>query len=350
MNPFAIASFSIARRKILLKVPFITALGRKDWTENVQIGISLRSGVLGSGEASGSVVNAQQSPAHLAAVLRRLAGPLKGRDARALAALTRDIWRQGAATPSAAAALECALTDAVRRALGLGWNAWFGGGLKKIATDLTLSAAPPAETRAAAQRAAAEGFTCLKIKVGTGASRDLARAVAADAAGRHAGRRPTLILDGNQRLGRAGALSLTEACLARGLRVVLLEQPVPAADLSGLAWVTRRSPVPVAADESVQGPQDARRVLESGAASVVNIKTAKMGLLGALETIAVARSAGARLMIGCMQESSLGLSASVGLALGTGAFSFIDLDSDWLLEAAQPAGCFERDGPWLRAS
>ncbi|MDE2290942.1 MAG: dipeptide epimerase, partial [Elusimicrobia bacterium] len=123
--------------------------------------------------------------------------------------------------------------------------------------------------------------------------------------------------------------------------------PVPAGDLAGLAWVTRRAPVPVAADESVQGPEDARRVLEAGAASVVNVKVAKMGLQGALETVAVARAAKAGLMAGCMQESALGLAPSVGLAMGTGAFSFVDLDSDWLLADGQPQGDFMRRGPLL---
>ncbi|MBI3299271.1 MAG: dipeptide epimerase [Elusimicrobia bacterium] len=350
MNPFAVAAFTVERRTIRLKTPFITALGRKDSTENVLVGVRLRSGVEGWGEASGSVVNARLRPTMLAAALRRMAASCRGRDARALAALTRATRAAGRTVLPAAAALECALTDAVRRSLGLGWAAWFGGAKARVETDLTLSAAPPAETAAAAQRAAAEGFRVLKVKVGTGYAADLARAEAADAAGRRGGRRPALILDGNQRLGRAGAVRLSEACLRRGLRAVLVEQPVPAADLGGLAWVSRRCPVPVAADESVQGPEDAVRVLAAGAAAVVNVKVAKMGLIGAVETVAAARAAGAGLMIGCMQESALGLSPSVGLALGTGAFGFVDLDSDWLLEADQPAGDFTRAGPWLSAA
>ena len=52
-------------------------------------------------------------------------------------------------------------------------------------------------------------------------------------------------------------------------------------------------------------------------------------------------------MIGCMQESALGLSMSAHLACGTGAFSFADLDSDCLLEEGQPRGSFTRQGPLL---
>ncbi|MBI5597925.1 MAG: dipeptide epimerase [Elusimicrobia bacterium] len=349
MNPFSVSGISVERRRIGLKTPFITALGRKDATENVFIRLRLANGAEGWGEASGSVVMAHLSAPRLERTVRSLAAPLKGRDARRLAALAPPLFARAAAAPAAAAAVECALTDCLRTALGLGWGAWFGGRLGRLETDATLSAAGPDETRRAAARAAGEGFRVLKVKVGTGFAADLERAAAADAAGRRRGRRPSLILDGNQRLGRAGAVRLSEACLARGLRPVLIEQPLPADDLAGMAWVSRRAPVPVAADESVQRPADARAVLEAGAAAVVNIKVAKMGLQAALETIAVVRAAGAGLMIGCMQESALGLSPSVGLALGTGAFAWCDLDSDWLLADSQPRGWFSRAGAWLSA-
>ena len=49
-------------------------------------------------------------------------------------------------------------------------------------------------------------------------------------------------------------------------------------------------------------------------------------------------------MIGCMQETSLGLSAGVHLACGTGAFRWADLDSDVLLAEARPEGRYRRDG------
>lgn len=346
MNPFAVTGFSVERRVIPLKVPFITALGRKDSTENVLVRLRLRGGASGWGEASGSVVNARLKPSRLAADCTRLAAGLRGRDVREWAALARALWSSGRPAPACAAA-EAAVLDALRGACGLSWSAWFGGAGRRVETDATLSAAGPAETAEAAGRAAAEGFRVLKVKVGTGFATDLARCRAADTAGRDGPRRPDLVLDGNQRLGRAGAVRLAEACLAGGMKVVLIEQPVPADDLAGLAWVSRRAPAPVAADESVQGPEDARRVLESGAAAVVNVKLAKMGPTAALETVAVARAAGGGLMLGCMQESALGLSPSVGLAMGTGAFANLDLDSDWLLTPDQPAGTFTRRGPVL---
>ena len=116
---------------------------------------------------------------------------------------------------------------------------------------------------------------------------------------------------------------------------------------SRAALLRRRCSVPLAADESVRSPAEALAVIEADAADVLNVKLAKMGVRMALETIALARAAGKGLMIGCMQESALGLSMSVHLACGMGAFSFADLDSDYLLAEGQPRGFFRRQGPLL---
>ena len=57
----------------------------------------------------------------------------------------------------------------------------------------------------------------------------------------------------------------------------LVEQPVPAADLDGMAWVTERVSTPVMADESVYGVRDLVEVIRRRAADLVNVKLAKCG-------------------------------------------------------------------------
>jgi L-alanine-DL-glutamate epimerase-like enolase superfamily enzyme len=139
-----------------------------------------------------------------------------------------------------------------------------------------------------------------------------------------------------------------EAVLKDGAKVDLLEQPVGKHDLKGMIFVSKRSPVPVAADETVATPRQAARALELGAATAINIKLAKSGLSRALEIAAVARAAKVPLMIGCMAETARGLSASVHFALGTGFFRFADLDSDVLLvepASARASAGWSRRGP-----
>lgn len=124
-----------------------------------------------------------------------------------------------------------------------------------------------------------------------------------------------------------------------------LEQPLGQGDLEGMKRLSRDCPVPLIADESARSLREAERVLGSGAAAALNIKVAKTGLAESLEIVALARAAGAPLMIGCMQETSLGLSPSIHLACGTGAFRWTDLDSDVLLAEPRPEGRYRREGP-----
>ena len=325
-----------------LKRPFVTALGRRTCTVNVGLTLSLRGGARGYGEASTSLAMRHLTAPALARALSGLARRARGRDARDWSALTADAWRREPELSPAVAAFESALLSALADEAGVPLASWFGSALREIRTDLTLSAwNEPETTRAAAAEAARDGFRTLKIKVGGAFADDLARVRAA----REGAPKARLLLDGNQGLTPRGALKLLEAVLKDGAAVDLLEQPVRKDDLQGMAFVSRRASVPVAADESVATPEQAARVLELGAATAINVKLAKSGLSRGLEIAAVARAAKVPLMIGCMAETARGLAPSVHLALGTGFFRFADLDSDVLL--VEPAGAREAAG-WSR--
>lgn len=116
------------------------------------------------------------------------------------------------------------------------------------------------------------------------------------------------------------------------MRLELIEQPVPASDVAGLADVKRRVDVPIAADEAVFTPQDAVRIAREDAADIINVKLSKSGPLASADIVSIARGANVELMIGCMLESAIGIHASAHLVAGTGAFSYVDLDGNRLLE------------------
>jgi len=343
VNPFSLVESRVSLLRLPLKRPFTTALGTKTQTVNAVVQVRLASGARGRGEASSSVVWAALTPSRLAAALRTLGRRFHGRDARGLSEEAFAAVRHAA---PAASAFECALAEATARAEGISMWSRFGGARIRLRTDLTLSAQGSREAREAARAARREGFRTLKVKVGTGGpAADFARVTAAH----RAGGAPRLLLDGNQKLGVTGALRLVDRCLSRGIRAVLLEQPVPADDFSGLIACARRCPIPVAADESLRSVEDARRFADAGVKVAFNVKVAKTGMERSLLIASLAKAAGFPLMIGCMQESAAGLDASFALAAGTGWFRFVDLDSDHLL-AGGPAGSFRRDGPLLRLS
>lgn len=113
----------------------------------------------------------------------------------------------------------------------------------------------------------------------------------------------------------------------RGLDIEFVEQPVKAHDFEGLKYVTERSYVPVLADESVFSPEDALKIMQMGAADLVNIKLMKCGgLYNALKIASAAEVYGVECMIGCMLEAKISVNAAVHLACARQIITRIDLD------------------------
>ena len=109
--------------------------------------------------------------------------------------------------------------------------------------------------------------------------------------------------------------------------VTVLEQPLDPGDLEGLGEVTRHSRIPVIADESCLVAADIPGLV--GKVDGINIKLAKTGSLReALRMIAVARAHHMMVMVGCMIESSIGITA---VAQVCPLVDFCDLDGAALL-------------------
>ena len=105
-------------------------------------------------------------------------------------------------------------------------------------------------------------------------------------------------------------------------------------DLDGLRWVRERSPIPVFADESCHTLADVG--LLAGRVDGINLKIMKTGGLREMRRmIDAARAHGMKVMIGCMVESSLALSAAAQLAP---LVDYLDLDGHWLLVGDPFAG------------
>lgn len=92
------------------------------------------------------------------------------------------------------------------------------------------------------------------------------------------------------------------------LGVEFIEQPLPAHDWAGMKRVHRECVLPVFADESCLVEEDVPRCAECFHG--INIKLTKAGgLTPARRMVARARQLGLRVMVGCMNESTVGISA-----------------------------------------
>ncbi|KAB2073327.1 hypothetical protein ES319_A07G074800v1 [Gossypium barbadense] len=316
-----------------LVAPFTIATSRLDKVENVAIRIELKNGCVGWGEAPIlPFVTAEDQPTAMAKA-KEACDMLKNCSFLTLEAVLGEIGDllPGHQFASVRAGIEMALIDAVAKSIGLPLWRLFGGASNTIITDITIPIVSPAEAAALASKYHKQGFKNLKLKVGKNLKADIEvlqaiRAVHPDC---------SFILDANEGYKPEEAIEVLEKLHEMGVTPVLFEQPVHRDDWEGLGRVTHfaksKYGVSVAADESCRSLADLKKIVKGELADVVNIKLAKVGVLGALEIIDLARASGLDLMIGGMVETRLAMGFAGHLAAGLGCFKFVDLDTPLLL-------------------
>lgn len=225
---------------------------------------------------------------------------------------------------SAKAAVDMALWDLLGQKYSAPVYRMLGGARSNIVTDITISVNPPEEMARDARTAIQRGYDCLKVKVGIDPELDVARLAAVREA---VGKDVKLRIDANQAWNAKQAVRILDQMQEKGLDIEFVEQPVPAADLEGMQYVTRHAGVPVLADESVFSPADALRIMQTGAADFVNIKLMKCGgITNALRIASAAEVYGVECMIGCMLEAKISVNAAVELACAKKIITKVDLD------------------------
>ena len=210
---------------------------------------------------------------------------------------------------AAKAAIETALFDAVGKVFGLPAAALLGGALRdRVPVLWTLASGDPAqEAEEAGRKLDARLHRTFKVKVGAqepaadmARMRRLAQALEG---------RATLIVDANQAWDETTAARCLPQLHEMG--VALVEQPVPAWNIAGMARLRARPRTPpLLADECVFDAHDMLAVAQAGAADAVSLKLVKhAGLLGVKRVAAVGEAAGIGLYGGCLLESSVGAAA-----------------------------------------
>lgn len=338
-----IAAVRTHRLSAPLHTPFVTALRRATTVDTLVVEVLDADGRSGYGEAPQVWQVTGASIAGSQACVDEVLGPLlTGRDADDLVTRCAEIQRTVAGNEAAKAAVDVALHDLAARRLGVPLARLLGGSALRVPTDVTLSAGDEGALAEAAKRRIADGFTVLKVKVGTNAAGDLARVRAVrGAAGPHA----RIRLDANQGWTPREAVRVIRGIEDAGLDVELVEQPVPRWDLDGLAWVSDRVDVPILADEAVFGVRDLVEVIRRRAADTVNVKLAKCGGLGPARTLlGLAEAHEMGTIVGTMMESQIGVGAAASLVAAYGTTAVSDLDAAWWLAWTPVQGGIHYDG------
>ena len=324
-----------------LHTPFVTALRRTEHLETTVVEVVDDDGVSGYGEAPQVWRVTGES---LAGAEACLSGPLadvvRGRSPDDLPGLGAELLDAVVGNFGAKAALDVALHDLAARRAGVSLTAFLGGptGAQRVPTDVTVSAGEPDELGATATKRTTEGFTVLKLKVGTDAD-DPGTDVARVRAVREAAPEARIRVDANQGWTPDQAIAVIRAMEDAGLDVEFVEQPVERHDVRGLATVTAAVDTPVMADESVFGLRDLAALIDLRAADLVNVKLAKCGGLGvARELLERTRAAGMGTIVGSMMEGPIGVGAAAALVAAVGTSHVCDLDAAWWASASPVVG------------
>lgn len=290
------------RVALRLRTPLRTAFGTLHERELLTLRLRGSDGVEGVGEAAplepydGVSLDAVRAALEDCMTLLHASD---GEDREALLAACLE----AAVLPQAVAAVDLALWDLAGRRAGRPVWALLGATEDaRVEVNATIGAEDRSGAADAAAGAAAEGFACVKVKVGVG-----------DDAGRIAAIRAAIGPDVAIRIDANGAWTPDEA-LAH-LRVLapagieLCEEPTHGVE--ELREVRDVSAVPIAMDESAALPG----ALASGATDAVCLKIARCGgISGLLEAAATARAAGADVYLASSYDGPIGIAAALHAA------------------------------------
>ena len=332
---------------IPLARPFKTALRTVERVEDIVVCITAENGMVGYGEAPPTaVITGDTKGSILSAINQFIAPAILGADLLALDEVMERMHRAIKGNTSAKAAVDMALYDLWGKVLGKPLYQLLGGYRQELETDLTISVGETAQMVADSLAAVKEGYRILKIKVGKEGMADLPRIAAIREA---VGPEIRLRVDANQGWNVPDSIRIISAMEDKGLDIDLVEQPVEAHDLAGMARITQAVYTPILADESVFSPLDALEIIRRGAAGLINIKLMKTGgIHQAIKICHIASLYGVECMMGCMLESKLAVSAAAHLAAAQGIVTRADLDGPSLCSLDPFTGGPDYTGPAIR--
>lgn len=219
---------------------------------------------------------------------------------------------------AAKASVDIALHDLVGKMLGRPWYDIWGFNKEKTPyTSYTIGIDKPDVVREKTREASQ--FKVLKVKLGRETDREMIETI------RSVTDTP-LCVDVNQGWKDKQA-ALDEIHWLKEQGVVFIEQPMSKTDPDANAWLTQHSPLPIIADEALQGVDDVLKA--KGVYSGINIKLMKCGgMREGHKMLTLARSLGMKIMVGCMTETSCAISAAAHL---TPLAQWADLDGALLI-------------------
>ncbi|MXV63628.1 dipeptide epimerase [Natronorubrum sp. JWXQ-INN-674] len=324
---------SFQRRSLPLEYPFTIARGTETEAEVVTVHIEDEDGRVGIGGA-GPSPHYGETPATVEAVLPDLLAVVEDvDDPHSLARIERRMRETIERNPAARCAVSIALHDLVAKRLDVPLFRYWGlDPADTLETSYTIGIDDIETMREKTETALERGHDVLKVKLGTDRDIEIVRAI------RSVAPDVRLFVDANEAWSPREAVAKIDRLAEFDLEFV--EQPVPAGNPEGLRFVTERSALPIAADESCVTLEDIPQIADR--CDIANLKLMKCGgLREAMRMIHTARAHGLEVMLGCMSESNASIAAAAHLAP---LLDYADLDGSLLLDRDPYDGVAMPDG------
>lgn len=306
-----------------LAVPYTIAYETIDKTINVFCSAETDSGILGFGCAAPDLEVTGETAESVLKIAEEIIEPnLIGAEPGRYAKVLHNIRPLIAGNPSALAMTDMLLFDLLSKQANIPLYQLLGGFRTRIKTSVTIGILDVEQTIAQAKDFIGKGFKVLKIKGGKDVDIDIERMIKIR---EEVGKNIELRFDANQGYTVEESKKFVEN--TKFVKIEILEQPTPKNDLEQLGMVTKNVAIPVMADESLMNTLDAFKLAKKELVDMVNVKLMKVGgIYEALHINSIAKTAGFEVMVGCMDEAALGISAGLHFALARPNVEYADLD------------------------
>lgn len=318
-----INSIEYFRLDMPLAVPYTIAYETVSNTTNIILKLITDKGVIGWGCAAPDREVTRETPEDVIQTIESYLRPLLINQSPFQ--IARVMFQLKKACPKAASAqamVDMALYDLLARKATLPLYQLLGGFRHEIQTSITIGILPLKDTLEQAGNYLKQGFDILKLKGGSAVEEDIEKVMKLR---EKYGYDFKLRFDANQ--GYTPTDSVEFIKKTKQAVIEILEQPTRQNKEQQLGDVTHSVDVPVMADESIKTLKDAFRLASNELIDMVNIKIQKVGgILESQHINSVSKAAGLEVMVGCIDECALGISAGLHFALSRPNIEYADLD------------------------
>ena len=318
-----ITAIEYFRLDMPLAIPYTIAYETVSKTSNIILKLTTDTGLTGWGcAAPDPEVTGETAEDVIQNIESTVIGLLKNQSPFQITRINHELKNRCPKASSTMAMVDIALYDLMARKARLPLYQLLGGYRSEIPTSITIGILSLKETIEQASYYLKKGFTIIKLKGGLHIQEDIEKILKLR---ERYGDEFLLRFDANQGYTHEETMEFINK--TQSAKIQIFEQPTKLKKEEQLDEASQNIGVPIMADESMKTLKDAFRMANNDLIDMVNIKVMKVGGITEAKHInSVAKAAGMEVMVGCIDECSLGISAGLHFALSRPNIEFADLD------------------------